>query len=261
MENEIINIASTLLNVLSQQGETAKLNAIKQTLSDFENSTNQEIQRDKANNDYSDLDDLLFNLTIYEKLGQVLSEINSYSKTSLIDCERQAQKVFTYYLEKYKRELEYRNNEERRDYIETILNPLMMVKLFFKEQSELQAEDNEEEAREYQIHSEAERITSQNKFEYSVAEMSIIAQSQYYNVEKLFAHLTSMKNRDSNDILGFINKTIEIGSAFQRNISKIPELISWNNKEKQEKKVEKILAEVQDSREMLLKMIDDHYNR
>jgi hypothetical protein len=135
MKEEVTKIANVLNSILSQQGPEAKRNAVHQTLSDFESSTLQEMQRDFDNNDFSDMDDLSVNVKIYQDLKKQTSNLTHYDKKTFESSEKEILKVYDYYERKYIRELEYRNSQERQNYIETILSPLILISLFFKEQS------------------------------------------------------------------------------------------------------------------------------
>lgn len=135
MKQQVTQIAQALNAVLNQQGADAKRNAVQLALNDFQMSTANEMQRDFDNNDFSDMDDLSSNVKIYMELKQQVSNLQSYRKADFEDAEKKILSVYDYYEEKYIRELEYRNSEERKNYIETILSPLILISLFFKEKA------------------------------------------------------------------------------------------------------------------------------
>lgn len=135
MKQDVTKIANALNSVLSQQGKEAKRNAIHQTLNDFESSTLQEMQNDFDNNDFSDMDDLSENVKIYQELKKQASNPTIYDEQIFKDSEKKILKVYDFYEQKYIDELEYRNSEERKNYIETILSPLILISIYFKEKS------------------------------------------------------------------------------------------------------------------------------
>ncbi len=132
MKQEITKMANILDSILTQQGVHSKNNAIYQTLTDFETSTANEMERDFQNNDFSDLDDLSRNLKTYQFLKKSMSESSLQTEEVSRNCSNQIMEVYDYYESKYIRELDYRNSDERKNYIETILSPLMLIHLYFK---------------------------------------------------------------------------------------------------------------------------------
>lgn len=120
-------------SILDQQGFIFKKNAIKQTLEDFENSTFKEIQHDFDNNDYDDIEDLSKNINVYIDLKKLINE-NSNIEFEYQNAYNKTITVYEYYEQKYIHELKFRNDEQRRNYIETILAPLILISLFFEEQ-------------------------------------------------------------------------------------------------------------------------------
>jgi hypothetical protein len=133
MKEQVSKIAQMLNSVLNQQGFSTKRNAIFQILEDFESSTVGEIKRDFDNNDFDDLDDLSKNVNVYIDLKKIINE-NSNNKIDFQNGFTKIISVYDYYEQKYIRELEFRNGEQRRNYIETILSPLILISLFFEEQ-------------------------------------------------------------------------------------------------------------------------------
>lgn len=134
MKEEVKKIAGMLNAVLNQQGINVKKNAILQTLEDFENSTLREIKRDFDNDDYDDIEDLKKNVNVYIDLKNQISENKLSNK---IECKNSLSKilnVYNYYESKYIRELEYRNSEQRKNYIENILSPILLISIFFEEE-------------------------------------------------------------------------------------------------------------------------------
>lgn len=137
MIHDVTRMAKLLDSVVRKQGYEARINAVNQTLNDFETSTVQEIQRDFDNGDFSDIDDLSENLSIYQELQSQISNLTKINKLGFKNSEIKILKVYDYYESKYIRELEYRNSEQRKDYIESILVPLIFIRLFFEERSNM----------------------------------------------------------------------------------------------------------------------------
>lgn len=135
MKQEVTRIAEILNTILTQKGSEAKKAAIMQTLNDFEISTVQEMQRDFDNNDLSDMDDLSENVRIYQELKEQIINLSQFGYTEFKSSELKILKVYQYYESKYIKELQYRNSEQRKQYIETILSPLILISLFFEEKS------------------------------------------------------------------------------------------------------------------------------
>ena len=133
MREEVTKIATMLNSILHQQGFTYKKNAILQTLEDFESSTLREIKRDFDDNDYDDIEDMTKNVNVYIDLKNLINE-NSNSKTEFQNAFNKIINVYEYYEQKYIRELEYRNSEQRKKYIENILSPLILISIYFDEE-------------------------------------------------------------------------------------------------------------------------------
>lgn len=135
MKQDVTKIANVLNSILNQQGKEAKRNAIHQALNDFESSTLQEMQNDFDNNDFSDMDDLSENVKIYQELKKQTSNPTDYNRQTFKESEKKILQVYDFYEKKYINELEYRNSEERKNYIETILSPLILISIYFEEKS------------------------------------------------------------------------------------------------------------------------------
>lgn len=131
MREQIIKMTELLETVLNKQGESLKRNTIYQTLMDFKNSTENEIRRDLINDDHSDIEKLSKNVGIYKMLIDLL-ETNSIDKNKLRVAQQEIYKVYDFYELKYLLELEYRNQVQRQNYIETILTPLMLINRYFE---------------------------------------------------------------------------------------------------------------------------------
>ena len=133
MKEEVTKVAEILTSILNQQGFAYKRNAILQTLEDFESSTLREIQRDFDNDDYDDIEDMSKNVKVYADLKNFINE-NSSNKAEFQKAFDKIINVYEYYEQKYIRELEYRNSEQRKKFIETILSPLILISIYFEEE-------------------------------------------------------------------------------------------------------------------------------
>lgn len=133
MKETVTEIAEMLNSILNQKGITYKRESILQTLEDFESSTFREIQRDFDNNDYEDIEDMSKNVNVYIDLKNLINK-NSKNKADFQNAFNEITIVYEYYQRKYIRELEFRNKEERKTYIENILSPLVLISIYFEEE-------------------------------------------------------------------------------------------------------------------------------
>lgn len=133
MKEEVTKVAKMLNAILNQQGFKYKKNAVLQTLEDFESSTMREIQRDFDNDDYDDIEDMTKNVNVYIDLKNLINE-NSNDKAEFQNAYNKIINTYEYYEQKYIRELEFRNSEQRKNYIETIMSPLILISLYFDEE-------------------------------------------------------------------------------------------------------------------------------
>ena len=131
MREQIIKMVEMLEAVLSKQGESQKSQLIYQSLLDFKNSTENEIKRDLSNNDHSDIDKLRKNISVYNFLIEILNEDRREEK-ELLTAHQEIYRIYDKYELKYLLELEYRNEVQRQNYIETILAPLMLITRHFE---------------------------------------------------------------------------------------------------------------------------------
>ena len=124
-------ITSMWTVVLSQQGGNAKENAVLQSLNDFYTSSSRQLQKDIDSNDYDDVDDLRNQISVFKELVDIINNKNKYQKGDFVVAAKKISDVYLYYGRKYARELEFRNEEQRRNYIETILAPLVFIEGYF----------------------------------------------------------------------------------------------------------------------------------
>jgi hypothetical protein len=136
LRQQVKKIAGLLISVLNQEGANYKANAVIQVLNDFKTTTMSQINEDIRNNDYSEIEYLEKNIKKYRKLIHLIENRFLHNNSKLENAERKALKIYEYYENKYIEELEHRNDEQRKEFIETILAPLMIVYLYLVEISE-----------------------------------------------------------------------------------------------------------------------------
>lgn len=95
-----------------------------------------------------------------------------------------------------------------------------------------------------QIHELAQQILDQNKISYSVSEMAIIMQSQYYNIEALFTFGANYQGGDLEEKILISEQIVSICQGFNRNLSQYPTEITWQDRDHQVTRVNGILNEV-----------------
>lgn len=136
IEEQVSKLSSLYHIILEEQGEKAVMQNMQQAADDFMVSTNNELQRDLDELSFQESADLgqmiagyaftLETLRAMEKREsnpeRIMKSLN-YIKTS-----------FKFYENKYIQELNYRNKQQREDYINSILLPLMMLIDFLKKQ-------------------------------------------------------------------------------------------------------------------------------
>ena len=94
------------------------------------------------------------------------------------------------------------------------------------------------------IHSEADRIFNGQRENYSVSEMAILVQSQYYNIEDLFEFGANLRSENINEHISVSEKIFSVCNSFQKNIKLIPDIIGWNDSKNQISKVKEIKSEI-----------------
>lgn len=133
MKQGVKKITAIWTVVLKPQDEKARENAILQVIQDFYSSSNNELQRDLDNDDYDDVNDLRKNIKIYTVLMNTFKRKATCNKSDLKIASEQMLIIYEYYERKYINEVEHRNEEKRKNYVETILSPLMFVSEYFDE--------------------------------------------------------------------------------------------------------------------------------
>ena len=100
------------------------------------------------------------------------------------------------------------------------------------------------------IHEEADKIFNGQKDNYSVTEMVILVQSQYYNIEDMFTYGANLKSNDINEHIDISKRIFSICNSFQNNLKLIPDIFGWKNSENQKTRVEGIKLEMSKSLEL-----------
>jgi len=100
------------------------------------------------------------------------------------------------------------------------------------------------------IHEEADKIFNGQKDNYSVTEMVILVQSQYYNIEDFFTYGANLKSDDINEHIAVSERIFSICNSFQNNLKLIPDIFGWEDSENQKARVEGIKSEITQSLEL-----------
>lgn len=95
-----------------------------------------------------------------------------------------------------------------------------------------------------EIHSQADRIFNGQKENYSVSEMAILVQSQYFNIEDLFEYGANLESENINDHISISENIFSICNSFQKNNKLIPDIIGWKDSKNQILKVKEIKSEI-----------------
>tara|TARA_B100000809_G_C14596802_1_gene335826 strand:+ start:30 stop:443 length:414 start_codon:yes stop_codon:yes gene_type:complete len=135
MIKEQVSELSTLYHIiLAQQGNQAVMQNIQQATEDFMVSTNNELQRDLEELSFQESADLGKMIAGYAFTLETLRAIEKGQSNpeSIMKSSRYIKTSYKFYENKYIQELDYRNKQQREDYINSILLPLMMLIDFFK---------------------------------------------------------------------------------------------------------------------------------
>jgi len=136
IEQQVSKLSMLYHTILAKQGDAAVMQNMQQAAEDFMVSSNNELQRD--------LDELTFEES--SKLGKMIAGYAFTLETlraiengekNILNINKSSDYIklsFKFYEEKYIQELDYRNKQQREDYINSILLPLMMLIDFFKKQ-------------------------------------------------------------------------------------------------------------------------------
>jgi hypothetical protein len=129
IEEQVSKLSNLYHTILAQQGENAVMQNMQQAANDFMVSSNNELQ--------NNLDDLSFEESA--DLGKMISgyaftldtfraiEKGEKNRGNIINSMGLIKRSYKFYETKYIQELEHRNKQQREDYINSILLPLMMM--------------------------------------------------------------------------------------------------------------------------------------
>ena len=136
IKEQVTKLSTLYHTILAQQGNQAVLQNMKQVAEDFMVSTNKELQRDLEELSFQESADLGKMIAGYAFSLETLRAIENGENNSsnITKSSNHIITSFKFYENKYIEELEYRNKEQREDYINSILLPLMMLIDFFKKQ-------------------------------------------------------------------------------------------------------------------------------
>lgn len=133
MIEEVKNLANLLYSILNNQGSDYKTMSIIQILRDFRNTSTNQMNKDLREGDYSEVDILRSNIKGYINIIDVIEDRFYHSTEDFQNALKESKRIYNYYEQKYIRELNYRNEDQKLKYIEEILSPLMLVNLFLEE--------------------------------------------------------------------------------------------------------------------------------
>lgn len=136
IEEQVTKLSTLYHTILAQQGNQAVLQNMKQVAEDFMVSTNNELQRDLEELSFQESADLGKMIAGYAFSLETLRAIENGENNSsnITKSSNHIKTSYKFYENKYIEELEYRNKEQREEYINSILLPLMMLIDFFKKQ-------------------------------------------------------------------------------------------------------------------------------
>ena len=136
IKEQVTKLSTLYHTILAQQGNQAVLQNMKQVAEDFMVSTNKELQRDLEELSFQESADLGKMIAGYAFSLETLRAIENGENNSsnITKSSNHIITSFKFYENKYIEELEYRNKEQREEYINSILLPLMMLIDFFKKQ-------------------------------------------------------------------------------------------------------------------------------
>lgn len=101
-----------------------------------------------------------------------------------------------------------------------------------------------------QIHAEADRIFNGQRDNYTVTEMVILVQSQYFNIEDLFTYGANLKSEEINEHIAVSERIFSICNSFQNNLKLIPDIFGWKDSKNQISRVQGIKNEISKSLEL-----------
>ena len=136
IEEQVSKLSMLYHAILEKQGTIAVMHNMQQVAEDFMVSTNNELQRDLDELTFQESADLGKMIAGYAFTLETLRAIEKGDKNflNINKSSDYIKRSFKFYEAKYIQELDYRNKQQREDYINSILLPLMMLIDFFKKQ-------------------------------------------------------------------------------------------------------------------------------
>ena len=105
-----------------------------------------------------------------------------------------------------------------------------------------------------EIKSLAQSLLDERRSEYSLPEMSIIIQSQYYSIEELFTFGANLESDNPDEHIDVADTILRVCQAFFSNLEHVPDSIGWDGMDQQIERIKGIRTEVAASREVHLAM-------
>lgn len=134
IEEQVSKLSSLYHTILAQQGNEAVMQNMQQAAEDFMVSTNNELQRDLEELSFQESADLGKMIAGYAFTLETLREMEKGQSDNerILKSSNYIKNSYKFYENKYIQELDYRNKQQREDYINSILLPLMMLIDFLK---------------------------------------------------------------------------------------------------------------------------------
>ena len=129
IEEQVSKLSMLYHSVLAKQGSNTVMQNMQQTALEFMISTNNELQNNLDDLSFSESSDLGIMIAGYSFTLETLRSIEKGENNHLKINKsiEHIQHSYYFYEVKYNQELEYRNKQQREDYINSILLPLMML--------------------------------------------------------------------------------------------------------------------------------------
>jgi hypothetical protein len=100
-----------------------------------------------------------------------------------------------------------------------------------------------------QIQELAQKILDQNKQEFTMSEMAILLQSQYFNIEEMFSFGANYTEDNIDNQILISQEIIKLCNSYFNNLKLVPN-INWEDSKNQKERVTGILKEVNKSLEL-----------
>lgn len=136
IEEQVSKLSTLYHAILAKQGESVIMQNMQQAANDFMISSNNELQNNLDELSYQESADLGKMIAGYAFTLETFKAIENGNKNreSIIKSTESIKSSYKFYETKYIQELEYRNKQQREDYINSILLPLMMMIDYLKKQ-------------------------------------------------------------------------------------------------------------------------------